>query len=191
MPPAPSRKDLKPRKETMSGIWRSPALKPKSATRSGQRITTSMPNIILGPYAWTEKERKTLCGDCQIRRSNFATAAASEPADPVAIAVLARGFTCKFQARLRSTSIVSGGDYRLSEEDSGPTPPVRAFKLVDQKVAASRMSALRRATCERWLSVSALVMSVSSRWRCFTVCEQRAVACQPQTACCSRTCRSF
>jgi hypothetical protein len=36
------------RKETMSGIWRSPELKPKTATQSPQKITTSTPNIISG-----------------------------------------------------------------------------------------------------------------------------------------------
>ena len=47
VPPAPSRRALKMHKETMSGIRRSPALKPKSATWSGQRTTTSTPNTIL------------------------------------------------------------------------------------------------------------------------------------------------
>jgi hypothetical protein len=30
----------------MTGIWRSPKLKPKAATQSGQKTTTSTPNII-------------------------------------------------------------------------------------------------------------------------------------------------
>src|ERR1700733_13181720 len=60
VPPAPSRRDHKPRKETMSGTWRLPALKPKTATRSGQRTTTSTPNIILGRCPRSEKERKSL-----------------------------------------------------------------------------------------------------------------------------------
>jgi hypothetical protein len=46
VPPAPNRGTLKTRKETMSDIWRSHAPKPYPATRSGQRTTTSTPNII-------------------------------------------------------------------------------------------------------------------------------------------------
>jgi hypothetical protein len=42
------------RNETMSGIWRSPELKPKAATQSPQRITTSTPNIISGRCRRTE-----------------------------------------------------------------------------------------------------------------------------------------
>ena len=34
------------RKETMSGIWRSPELKPKVATQSLRKITTSTSNMI-------------------------------------------------------------------------------------------------------------------------------------------------
>src|ERR1035437_2357658 len=41
----------------MSGIWRSPVLKPKSVTRSGQRTTTSTPNIISDRCARTQKGR--------------------------------------------------------------------------------------------------------------------------------------
>jgi hypothetical protein len=114
VPPAPSRRDLKPRKETMSGTWRSPALKPKSATRSGQRTTTSTPSIILGRYSRTEKERKTLCCDC--RRLFAVTAARSgnqisrprqppNPADPVAVAVLAPVSSANFKRASLSTSI--------------------------------------------------------------------------------------
>ena len=51
---------LKTPKETMSGIWRSPATKPKSATRSGQRTTISTPSTILGRCPRTEKEGKRL-----------------------------------------------------------------------------------------------------------------------------------
>jgi hypothetical protein len=126
----------------MSGIWRSPALKPKSATRSGPRITTSTPNIILGRFPRTEKERKTLCRDCrQIRRSNFPTSAASETLRTQWLSwSWHRASSANFKRASLSTSIVSGGDYMLSEEDSGPhTPAVRAFKLVDRKVAASWM----------------------------------------------------
>ena len=53
------RRALKTRKETMSGIWRSPVLKPKSAIRSGQRTTTSTPNIILDRCHRTQKGRKS------------------------------------------------------------------------------------------------------------------------------------
>ena len=63
VPPAPNRRALKTRKETMSGIWRSLVLKPKSATRSGQRTTTSTPNIISDRCARTQKGRKRLCCD--------------------------------------------------------------------------------------------------------------------------------
>ena len=61
VPPAPSRGTLKTRKETMSAIWRSLVLKPKSATLSGQRTTTSMPNIISDRCAQTQKGRKRFC----------------------------------------------------------------------------------------------------------------------------------
>jgi len=64
VPPAPSRGTLKTRKETMSAIWRSLVLKPKSATLSGQRTTTSMPNIISDRCAQTQKGRKRFC--CRI-----------------------------------------------------------------------------------------------------------------------------
>jgi hypothetical protein len=63
VPPAPSRGTLKTRKETMSAIWRSLVLKPKSATLSGQRTTTSMPNIISDRCAQTQKGRKRSCCD--------------------------------------------------------------------------------------------------------------------------------
>ena len=63
VPPAPSRGTLKTRKETMSAIWRSLVLKPKSATLSGQRTTTSMPNIISDRCAQTQKGRKRSCRD--------------------------------------------------------------------------------------------------------------------------------
>jgi len=60
VPPAPSRRAFKTREETMSGIWRSPALKRKSATRSGQRTTTSTPSIILDRCPRIQQERKSL-----------------------------------------------------------------------------------------------------------------------------------
>jgi len=61
VPAAPSRGTLKTRKETMSAIWRSLVLKPKSATLSGQITTTSMPNIISDRCAQTQKGRKRSC----------------------------------------------------------------------------------------------------------------------------------
>jgi hypothetical protein len=45
----------------MNGIWRSPVLKPKSATWSGQRITTNTPNIISDRCAGTKNGRKRRC----------------------------------------------------------------------------------------------------------------------------------
>ena len=60
LPSAPSQRALKTRKETMSGIWRSPALKPKSVTWSGQRTTTSTPNIISDQCAQTQMGSKRL-----------------------------------------------------------------------------------------------------------------------------------
>ena len=66
-PPAPSRRALKTREETMSGIWRSPALKRKSATRSGQRTITSTPSIILDRCPRIQKERKSPCCDGHLR----------------------------------------------------------------------------------------------------------------------------
>src|SRR5205814_646811 len=62
-PPAPSRGTLKTHKETMSGIWRSPVLKRKSATRSGRRTTINTPNIISDRCAQTQKGRKRSCCD--------------------------------------------------------------------------------------------------------------------------------
>src|ERR1022692_36493 len=53
--------------ETTNGIWRSPALKPKSATQSGQRTTTSTPNIIPDRCPRIQKERKSLCCDGHLR----------------------------------------------------------------------------------------------------------------------------
>jgi hypothetical protein len=130
--PGPNRRDLKPRKETMSVIWRSRALKPKSATQSGRRITTSTLNIILGRYTRTEKERKTLCCDCrQIRRSNFPTSTASESCTGLQVRI-----SSEPRYRLRLCQVATC----FSEEDSGPhTPALRAFKLVDRMVAASWM----------------------------------------------------
>src|ERR1700689_2996389 len=64
---APSQRAFKTRKETMSGIWCSPALKPKSATWSGQRTTTSTPNIISDQCARTQKGRKRPCYDGRSR----------------------------------------------------------------------------------------------------------------------------
>ena len=46
--PDPHRRARPMRKETMSGIWRSPELKPKVATQSPRKTTTSTPNIISG-----------------------------------------------------------------------------------------------------------------------------------------------
>ena len=42
----PNRTALTTREETMNGIWRSPKLKPKAEIQSGQKTTTSTPNII-------------------------------------------------------------------------------------------------------------------------------------------------
>ncbi len=74
VPPAPSRRALKTREETMSGIWRSPALKRKSATRSGQKTITSTPSIILDRYHRIQKERKSLCCDGHSRSGQSAHA---------------------------------------------------------------------------------------------------------------------
>jgi hypothetical protein len=63
VPLAPSRIAPKTRKETMNGVWRSPVLKPKSVTRSGQRITTNTPNIISDRCAGTKNGRKRSCCD--------------------------------------------------------------------------------------------------------------------------------
>jgi hypothetical protein len=60
VPPAPSQRALKTREETMSDISRSPALKPKSATQSGQRTFTSTPNIILDQCSRIQKEGKSV-----------------------------------------------------------------------------------------------------------------------------------
>jgi hypothetical protein len=61
MPPAPNRTALTTRDETMNGIWRSPKLKFKAETRSGQKTTTSTPNIISDRCPRTEKQDSRLC----------------------------------------------------------------------------------------------------------------------------------
>jgi len=66
-PPASSRPALKTREETTNGIWRLPALKPKSATQSGQRAITSTPNIILDRCPRIQKQRKSPCYDGRVR----------------------------------------------------------------------------------------------------------------------------
>src|SRR5271167_4949898 len=63
MPPVRSRTALKMHEETMSDTWRSPTQKPKSAIQSGQRTTTSTPNITSERCARIQKERKGLCRD--------------------------------------------------------------------------------------------------------------------------------
>lgn len=68
IPPAPSRRTFKTPKETISGIWRLRVLKPKSATRSGQRITTSTPNIISDRCPQTQKGPNRPCCDGHLRR---------------------------------------------------------------------------------------------------------------------------
>jgi hypothetical protein len=45
----------------MNGIWRSPKLKFKAETRSGQKTTTSTPNIISDRCPRTEKQDSRLC----------------------------------------------------------------------------------------------------------------------------------
>ena len=57
----PIRSALKTRKETMSGISRSPVPKPRAATPSGQRTTTSTPNIISGRCPRTEERHRRPC----------------------------------------------------------------------------------------------------------------------------------
>src|SRR6476619_8219698 len=61
MRPAPNRRALTTRKETMSGIWRSPKLKPKAATPSEQKTTTSTPYIISDRCPRTEERHRRLC----------------------------------------------------------------------------------------------------------------------------------
>src|SRR5438445_3852618 len=45
----------------MSDIWSSPVLKPLPETQSGQKTTTSMPNIISGRCPRTEERHSRLC----------------------------------------------------------------------------------------------------------------------------------
>ena len=65
---APNRTALPTREETMNGILRSPKLKPKAATQSGQKTTTSTPNIISDRCPRTEerhkRHRRLRCNDC-------------------------------------------------------------------------------------------------------------------------------
>ena len=51
----------KTRKEAMSGIWRSPVPRSKSAIRSRRRTTTSTPNIISDRCARTRTGRNRIC----------------------------------------------------------------------------------------------------------------------------------
>jgi hypothetical protein len=70
MPPAPNRTALTTREETMNGIWRSPKLKPKAATQSRQKITTSTPNIISDRCPRTEElHRRLRCTFCPSQAS--------------------------------------------------------------------------------------------------------------------------
>ena len=55
--PGPNRRARPMRKETTSGIWRSPVLKPKVATQSPRKTTTSTPNIISGRCRRRERNR--------------------------------------------------------------------------------------------------------------------------------------
>lgn len=66
--PAPSRRAFKTPKEAISDIWRLRVLKPKSATRSGQRITTSTPNIISDRCPQNQKGPNRPCCDGHLRR---------------------------------------------------------------------------------------------------------------------------
>ena len=62
---APNRTGLTTREETMNGISLSPELRPKAATQSQQKTTTSMPNIISDRCPRTEERHKRLrCNDC-------------------------------------------------------------------------------------------------------------------------------
>src|SRR6476620_3827308 len=56
--PDPHRRARPMRKETMSGIWRSPELKPKVATQSPRKTTTSTPNIISELCRRTERNSR-------------------------------------------------------------------------------------------------------------------------------------
>src|SRR5271169_886293 len=67
MPPVRSRTALKMPEKTMSDTWRSPTQKPKSAIQSGQRTTTSTPNITSERCARIQKERKGLCRDGRLQ----------------------------------------------------------------------------------------------------------------------------
>jgi hypothetical protein len=61
--PAIVNNDILPDMGRMTVRLRSPVLKPKSATRSGQRITTNTPNIISDRCAGTKNGRKRRCRD--------------------------------------------------------------------------------------------------------------------------------
>jgi hypothetical protein len=87
VPPAPSRRTHKTRKETMSGIWRSPVLKYKSATRSGQRIITSTPNIISDRCPRTQKGGKSFSGGRRLRSCAAGDPARSAQPNPGSIAI--------------------------------------------------------------------------------------------------------
>ena len=67
MPPVRSRTALKTHKETMSDTWRSPGQKLKSAIPSGQRTTTSTPNITSDRCARIQRERKSFCRDGHVQ----------------------------------------------------------------------------------------------------------------------------
>jgi hypothetical protein len=135
VPLAPSRA-LKPRKETMSGIWRSPALKLKSVIRSGQRTTTNTPNIILGRCPRTAEGR----------RSSSQT--------------LARRPSRLLKSRLLSANQVESGIERESNREQKGIKATKAIvKIVFQQPARRRACGLLR------FSEKALVNSLLRTFR--------------------------
>jgi hypothetical protein len=111
-PPAPSRRALRTREEITSGIWRSPALKRKSATRLGQRTITSTPNIILDRCPRIQKERKSRCCDAHpaVRANSMTKGEHVAPA----MFGLGRGRAYrKGRSRLPRSALASGPSYDL------------------------------------------------------------------------------
>jgi hypothetical protein len=95
--PAPHRRTRPMRKETMSGIWRSPERKPKVATQSPRKTTTSTPNIISGRC----RPREQNSGDLLVGRRNARRRHASLTLSKMGIPLAARAATDSTVSRKR------------------------------------------------------------------------------------------
>ena len=83
--PGPHRRARPMRNETMSGIWRSPELKPKVATQSPRKTTTSTPNIISGRCRPREQNSRDLMVGRWNARRRHASLTLSKMGIPLAL----------------------------------------------------------------------------------------------------------